>query len=242
MFEPFTDWMPAIGLDAAKMVIKRKSVAVTGTAPTFNVKPAIQVAVVRPDNPDDWAAISGQSAYTGAGESNTGVMTISGTTGGKMFVRFGVSYYLGGTAPTSGQADVEVVLSYKQCGEIVGSMTQDLQAFNTTTNSFVAVTGWVPAIDADKVVAAFVITALVNNFRCQLAYRTASTSTQSPSAWALLEGASYRTTDGETSTGEISLSITSEMYVQFGVAFSQSSAGAAPGQAAVSTAVAVRRT
>ena len=102
--------------------------------------------------------------------------------------------------------------------------------------------GWVPAIDADKVLAAFVISGLLNNFRCQLAYRTATTSIQSPSAWTLLEGAAYRTTNDETTTGEIVLSIGGQMFVQFGIAYSQSTAGAAPGQATVSTTVAVRRT
>ena len=45
---------------------------------------------------------------------------------------------------------------------------------------------------ADKFLAAFVISGPLNNFRCHLAYRTATTSVHSPSAWALLEGAAYR--------------------------------------------------
>lgn len=241
-FEPFTDWIPAIGVDNVQLVIKRKSVQLEGTAPTWNVQPAIQVALVRPDNPDAWAVFTGTgSPYVGAGESQTDVQSIAGTTGGKMFVRFGVNYYLGGTSPTYGEADVEVVTAYTQCGHLVGAMTQELQVFNTTTDSYVAITGWLPAIEAQKVVAAFVISGLLGNFRCQLAYRTAIASIQVPSSWALLEGAVYRTANGETTTGEITLSITSKMYVQFGIAFSQSTAGSAPGQATVSTSVAVRR-
>lgn len=241
-FEPYTDWIPGVGLDEVKMVIKRKSVQLAGTAPTFNVKPAIQVALVRPDNPDDWALIGNPSPFVGAGENNTGVLDVSATTAGKFFVRFGVQYYLGGTAPTDGQADVEVQVSYASCGSIVGTMTQELQAFNTTTDSYVAVTGWVPAIDADKAVAAFVISDIANNFRTLLAYRKAATSIQSPSGWTSLEGSTYRNGNGETTTGEVTLSAGTDMFVQFGVAFSQSSAGAAPGRATVSTSVAVRRT
>ncbi len=240
-FEPVTDWMPATGLSDVKMVLKRKSVQLGGTAPTFNVKPAIQVALVRPDDPGDWAAISGAGPYTGAGESNTTVLSVAATTAGKMFVRFGFSYYLGGTAPTDGQADVEVQVSYLSCGSIVGTMTQELQAFNTTTDSYVAVTGWIPAIDVSKVNAAFVIAGLSGNFQCQLAVRTAATSIQAPSTWSKLEGASYRTSNGETTTSELTVTAGSDMFVQFGVAFCQSTAGAAPGQATVSTAVAVRR-
>jgi hypothetical protein len=241
-FEPFTDWMPGVGLDTVKMVIKRKSVQLAGTAPTYNVKPAIQVALVRPDNPDDWVVITGVGPYGGPGESNTGEMSVAATTAGKFFVRLGVSYYLGGTAPTNGQADVEVQVSYVSCGSIVGSMSQDLQAFNTTTDSHVAITGWIPAIDADKVVAAFVISNLVNNFRCLLAYRKATTSIQVPSVWASLEGSTYRTGNNETTTGEITLAVGAEMFVQFGLAFSQGTAGQAPGEASVSTSVAVRKT
>lgn len=241
IFEPYTDWIPATGVTDVKMVVKRKSVQLAGSAPTFNVKPAIQVAMVRPDNPTDWAVIGNPSPFVGAGESNTTVMDVSSITSGQMFVRFGVSYYLGGTAPTNGQADVDVQVSYVSCGSIVGTVTQELQAFNTTTDSYVAITGWIPSMEADIVVAAFVLSGISNNFRCLLAYRTATTSIQAPSNWASLEGSSYRTTNNETSSGEISLSIGGEMFVQFGIAFSQSSAGAAPGQCTVSTAVAVRR-
>jgi hypothetical protein len=206
-FAECTDWMPAIGIDKLKMAIKRKSVQlVGGGAPTFNVKPAIQVALVRPDNPDTWAAIAGVGPYVGAGENNTGVMDVSSITGPMYFVRFGASYYLGGGA-TQGEADVELIVSYTQCGSVVGTMTQELQAFNTTSDSIVAITGWIPAMDAEKVIAAFVISDIANNFRCQLAYRKAETNIQDPSAWSILEGASYRTANGETNTRLLTLTV-----------------------------------
>lgn len=240
-FEPFTDWMPATGMDKVKMVIKRKSVQVSGTAPTMNFKQAMQIALVRPDDPDDWAIIGQANVLVGPGEDNTGVLDISGATAGKMFVRFGIQYFLGGTAPTNGEADVEVQISTVSCGAIIGSMTQELQAFNTTTDSFVAITGWIPAVDAEKAVAAFVISDLANNFRCLLVYRTAETNIQMPGAWISLQGTNYWNQDGETTTGEVTLTVGSKMFVQFGIAFSQSAAGAAPGRASVSTSVAVRR-
>jgi hypothetical protein len=240
IFEPFSDWMPAIGVDNVKMVIKRRAVSLTGTAPVFNVKPAIQVALVRTDYPDAWANIGALGPYTGAGEDCTSTQDISDSTGGKFFVRFGVSYYLSGTSPLTGQADVDVTVSYTQCGSVVASMTQELQAFNTTSDSFKAITGWISALDADAVVAAFVASNVANNFRWKLFYRTATTSIQTPGAWNSLE-ASYRSTNQEDTTGEVSLSIGAAMYVQFGVGFSQSTAGSAPGQITLSSAVAVRR-
>lgn len=242
-FEPYSEWQLGIGVDDLMLVIKRKSVQTAGTAPVFNVKPAIQIALVRPDDPGNWVVISNLGPYTGPGESNTAVINISALTTGNFFFRVGVSYYLSGTTPTSGQADVEVEAVYTQCGSLIGSMTQELQAFNTSTNSFVAITGWVLAMDAQQVCAAYIVSNLVNNFRCRLVYRTADTSTQVTSAWLdIAGGLTYVSANGETTTADQTLSITTAMYVQFGLAFSQSTPGAAPGQATVSTAVAVRRT
>lgn len=116
-----------------------------------------------------------------------------------------------------------------------------LNTFNTTTNTNVAVTGWMAALGVDAVVAFFIITGLANNLRCQLCYRTAATSTQIPGAWTLLEGANYRIADGESSTTQLTMSLTGVMFVQFGIAYSQSSAGAAPGTASVTTTVWTRR-
>ena len=97
-----------------------------------------------------------------------------------------------------------------------------------------------PIFDADKVVAAFAISDIANNFNCQLAYRTAATSIQITSAWSLI--GTVKTANGEPQPAEIALSLGNQMFVQFGLAFNQSTAGAAPGQATVSTAVAVRKT
>lgn len=240
IFEPFTDWMLGIGVDYVRMVIKRKNVQVAGGAPTINFKPAMQVAQVRPDDALAYVDIAGIGPYAGAGESQTSEQNIATTTAANFWVRFGVSYYLGGTTPTSGQADVEAQVSYTACGSMVGSMTQELQVYNTTSNSFVAISGWVPAVDADKVVAAFVITNIGSNFQCQLAYRTAATSIQATSVWNLI--GTVQNANGETATTELALSLSGQMFVQFGLAFSQSAAGAAPGRASVSTAVAVRKT
>ena len=240
IFEPYTDWMLGIGVDSVQMVLKRKNLQTSGGA-AFNVKPAIQTAEVRPDNPDAFQDIANGGTYTGAGEDNTTVMTVSSYTGVHLWVRFGVTYYLsGGTPPVSGQADVELQCAWTSCGSLVGTMSQELQAYNTTTNSFVAITGWVPAVDADKVFAVFSIAGLSGSFNCQLAYRAAATSIQSPGSWNLLGSA--KTSNGETATAEIALTLGSYMFVQFGLAFNQSTANQVTGQATVATAVAVRKT
>lgn len=102
--------------------------------------------------------------------------------------------------------------------------------------------GWIPAIDVDKVNAAFVSSGISGDFRCQLAYRLAATNIQTPGTWNKLEGSTYRTTNGESTTTELTVPAGSDMFVQFGVAYGQVTASSSPpGQATVSTAVAVRR-
>ena len=239
VYFPVTAWIPATGVDKIKLVIKRKSVQLNGVSPTFNVKVAAQVCPVRTDNPDSWQEIAGYGPYTGADESCTGEIDVSSLTEDQLFVRFGVSCYLGGTTPVNGQADLEVQVSYVSCGGIVGSFTQELRAYNTTSDAYVAVTGWIPAIDAAKVIAAIVLTGIAGNFQCKLVYRTAATRIQYPGSWTSLE-AVYHTAN-ESNTALQNLSITDVMFVQFGLAFSQSSAGSAPGQATASVVTAVRR-
>lgn len=240
-FMAYSPWMVATGLEAVKFVIKRASVQTAGTAPVMNFRPAMQVAVIRPDDPSAWTSIAGVGPYTGAGEANTGVQDISATTDDAAWVRFGVEYYLSGTTPKDGQADVEVQISTRACGQQIGTRTQELTASNTTADCFAPITGWVPAMGVELVAAFFTITNLQNSFRCQLVYRSAATSIQSPSAWTSLEGSAYRNTNGESISGEIPMSLGSEMFVQFGVAYSQGTAGSSPGQATVTSTVAVRR-
>jgi hypothetical protein len=233
-------FQPGVGLDKIRIVVKRKSVSTAGTAPTFTFKPAYRLALVRPDNPGSWSAIAGQSGWTGSGEGFADI-DVSSLTTGQAGIQFGISYQLSGTSPTDGQADLEVTISYISCGTNVGTVTQELNTFNTTTNTNVAITGWLPTLGVDYVVAFFMIAGLANNLRLQLCYRTATTSFQAAGAWTLLEGASYRTADGETSTTQLSMSLTTVMWVQFGIAYSQSSAGAAPGTATVTTTTWVRK-
>lgn len=240
--EPFSSWQPAVGLDKVKMVVKRRSVNLAGTSPVLTLKPVYRIALVRPDDAGAWNAITGQSGWTTA-DNNTGTIDISAYTAGQAWIQWGIAYTVSGSGTLDAQADVEVTISTVSCGRSVGTRSQELNTFNTTSNTHQAITGWIPVIDVEKVIAFFIITNIANNFRCQLSYRTAETSTQSTSAWALLEGASYRTSNGETSTGEITMSLTgtSYMWVQFGIAFGQSTAIAAPGTASVTTSVSVRR-
>jgi len=79
----------------------------------------------------------------------------------------------------------------------------------------------------------------IGNFRQQLAYRTATTRLQQTSAWSTNFEGAWHTGNGEFPTGEITLSIGSAMWVQFGLEHSLSSG--ANGGAQVETSVAIRR-
>lgn len=236
----YTGWMSATGADKIKGVLKRASVQLVGTAPTMSFRLCIQTATVRTDDPGAWVPITGFSAVFGAGESPISTQDITSYTAGQAWFRVGVMFALAGTTPKDGQADVELTLVVQTCGQSVGSTTQELVAFNTTSPSFVAVTGYLPTLLIDKVVAFFTLSGVLNTFQCRLCYRIASTSTSAPGAWTLLES-SYRSTNGDSSTGELPLTFGSEMFVQFGVAYCQLTAGSVPGQATVTVAVATRR-
>ena len=172
----------------------------------------------------------------GAGETCTGVIDISSSTGGNFFVRFGLAYNLS-SGSTPGQADVSVELSDDSCGAIVGSAATTLQA-TSTADGFIAVTRWIPALQAEKLKYAVVCNSLTGLIQYRPCYRTATTSPQDPSAWSTTMD-SWRTT-GEICTGELSPTVSTEMWVQGGLQTALSS-GSSLGQAFFAVVVAARK-
>lgn len=224
-FVPFTDWMSAMGLDKVKAVILIK--ALTGN---FQAQLAVQTASVRTDNPDAWATLD---TMTNA-DRCTAVIDVTSNTASKAYARFGVAYNLS-SGTTLGGADVGFQLSDVVCGDIVGSTTLQLMAVDTNPY-FVPVTGWLPAMTIAKVKAGFTVTGSLNGFKYRLCYRAATISSNVVAvAWgtANLE-AGYTSGDGERNTGEITMPtgvgvtgrIDDKMFVQFGIEFTGTSAGA----------------
>ena len=118
-FTPFTPWMPAIGLDKARAVVKARSV--TGN---FRCQLAIQTADARTDVPGDWvrAKESADDYLAGPGEKTVDVSVIWKTSS-TFFARFGVLYnYTGRPAVT--EADVSLQVAFDACGSVVDSRTQ----------------------------------------------------------------------------------------------------------------------
>lgn len=189
------------------------------TDTTFNSTFAYQTATTRTDKPDAPATV-------GSGQTNTGELCsdiITPDFSGVAFVRFGLAYKI--ASGTIGQADVSYQLTYESCGRVVG--TQQLSPVTSSTaNSFLPLTGWLPALQAEVMKAVVVMTGKTGNFRCRLSYRTATTSPESPGSWnADVAGTSYMDTDGSYNTDEVSMSVSAAMWVQVGLQFNSTSAG-----------------
>ena len=161
------------------------------------------------------------SGQTGSGELCSDIVTPDFS--GVAFVRFGLAYKI--SSGSIGQADVSYQLTYESCGRVVGS--QQLTPVTTSTaNSFVPLTGWLSALQAEVVKAVVVMSGKTGNFRCRLSYRVATTSPESPGSWnADVTGTSYIDTDGSYNTDEVSLSVSTAMWVQIGLQFNSTSAG-----------------
>jgi hypothetical protein len=225
--------MPAVGLDLVNAVMRMKA-----GAGNFQGRLVMQTAATRTDNPSAPTLLeAGYTSYTNAPDHCTGVLNVASTTATPMFARFGVAYNLS-SGSALGAADVSLELTWVACGQMAGGGTFAIQSPNTTSH-YVAVTPWIPCILAELVKAALIVTGTLGTFRCQLSYRTATAVKESPSAWASNWEGLWHGGDGEYSTGELTPSLGSAMWVQFGVEHSLNSGS--DGEAIVAVTVGVRR-
>ena len=114
---------------------------------------------------------------------------------------------------------------------------------SATDEKIIPISGWLPSLLVDKVEAAGLIGSRAGNIEMMLCYRTATTSPEAPAAWTTspdLEAA-WHTTDGEFNTGELSLTLGSYQWVQFGLRVKNTS-GTALGQMDVSLTTCTRKT
>ncbi len=225
----YTGWVPCVGMDTVKAVIRVRNVV-----GNFQAQPAFQVASVRTDMPDAPVAVG---SPMGAGESCTGEANVSTDTDDKMFIRFGVAHGLS-SGSALGSADVEFEVGSVACGRIVGTSTQTL--VTTSTSSVVyPIGGFLPALEVAKWKLGAVISGLTGNAQWRLCWRSATTSMEVPNAWTTTE--SYRSTSNTVvNTGEVATAITNDMYVQPGIELSLSS-GSTPAQLTITTTLGARR-
>jgi len=206
----YTEWLPAVGVEAVRLVLKNKSVV-----GNFRAKVSIQTAGVRTDNPDAPDDTQGSGYLTGAGEQYE-LLDLSTVTPSKFFIRFGLAY--SATDTTYSEADAAMQISFgTKGGAVRGSVSKHLVAA-TTTSRYLEVTPWMPALEVTKYRGAYVITKADANFQSRLAYQTASTSIQSPESWASTD--SFQSGNLEECSGELTPTITGKMWIRFGLEYS----------------------
>jgi hypothetical protein len=209
-FTPFTEWIPA----AAAMQQLRAVLRSKAEVGTFEYRLAFQLASIRPDAPGDWQTLGSTIA---ANNESTVTQASFGTTytQGSMWIRFGIACRVtNATSPAFGQAGVELTVAYGQYGQVVGSGAQQVD-FSGGDSHYLPMTPWIPAHCVSHVQMAASVFDETGASSWQGAYQTATTSIQSANAWALFGSA--HNDGGEWNTSEVALSLTTHMWVRFGI-------------------------
>jgi hypothetical protein len=233
-FAWFTGWIPSTGLAGFDALLNLLNVQ-----GNFRAQVVAQYAQVRTDAPD--APTVYGTAQGGAGARVVQSGDIKTTTGTKLFVRFGVKYDVS-SGTNAASADVELQIAYDICGQVVGSFADQLVA-TSETKIFIALTPFVPSIQAAKMKAAVIVNGLGGNFKWRMTYRTAEFFPASPDAWQADWDSPNNPERGatEVNTGELSPTTTGKMWVQFGIMIYLSTGYTTPGQATVQATVMVRK-
>ena len=228
----FTGWMPAMAMDAASATLK-----LVGVLGAFRGQVAYQLATNRIDKPSAPVAIGSQQSTDGEYFYSTTDFGLDAATPGVTFIRFGVAHDIS-TSPNQGVAEATLQVGFKQCSVHLAAWTAHLQTL-TTSSQYIPITGWMHTLGVVKVQGTITVTSLVGNFRMILTYRTATTSTESPGLWDSTGIGSAITADGESNTGELSVTTTGKMWIQIGIRYELSS-GSSLGQADVSVLPGIR--
>lgn len=226
----YTSWLPAIGMDSVKGVLQNRN-----HDGNFQSRLAVQTAAVREDNPD--APTTLEAGWLGNSERCTGVVDLTSYTGPKMLVRLGVAYNLS-TGSNLGSADTHLELTYNNFGRIV--TRKDLRLHTPdTANYYEPLTGFLPAVHVAKAKASLVITDASANLQTRLAWRAATIGPQSPGSWSTTWD-TWHSSSGEFATGELTPSVSTDMFIQIGLQHSMTSG--THGVGLVHAVVAVRPT
>lgn len=211
--EWFSDWQACIGMDEIFAVMKAKS----ATSEYFEGQLVIQTANVRPSQPNAPIAKGTVQTPTSGSFEYPVSLNIANDTSGAAFIRFGVLYsYADGQAPAS--ADVELEVAWVQFGQMLASATHQLST-TTTEDQVIAISDMMPGILVHKVKGVVICRSLTGYFRWRLAYRTAATSKEDPGAWNLVTDTNAPYAAGEFNTGDLSVSVGTNMWVQLGLLY-----------------------
>ena len=230
-FEWFTDWVPAIGVDSIRAVLKG-----TNTDSGLNYRVAYQMTPIRVDNPGSPSNVG--ATQTGSGGYCTATQGI--TTSGMRFIRFGVEFWSGSSTVTQG--DISLWVSWNCVGSPVSTTTIQVDADNVV-DRIAILTPWIPRIYAAKVQAAIVGTGVtgLGTIRYELVAQTAPSSFENPSAWdTSIHSPQTFSSNTEYNTGDLTLTSSNDMWVRFGLAYGLST-GTDQTTAIITATVAVRQ-
>ncbi len=229
-----TSWIPCIAMDLALATLK-----LNNCAGNVQVTPVLQFAAVRPDKPSAPTTLAGLSPYTTDDEYlvTAASYDIATAAAGNTYVRFGVACKV--SSAGQGVADVAFQPSYVQFGRLLAPWSGHLVA-TSTTSVFIPIGPWIPALGISAFEAAIVIGDKTGNFQLDVVYRSAATSPEEPDAWSAGILTAALSADGETNSGERTVTLTSKMWVQPGLVYKLSS-GTTVGQADVTVLLGVRQ-
>jgi len=219
----FTGWVPCVGLDKVKALLFRKN-----AGQYVQTQVAYQTAEKVITDPSAPGVLG--TAQTGNGSYNMSLTDIATTTDGEMYIRFGVAACL--TQGNPDRAEVGLQLCTEVYGTIVSTRTLDLVTPDTGSYD-VPVTDWLPSTTLTKSKSVLNIMNASATFQCRVAYRTAATRIENPSAWTSQD--TFHTS-GSVNTGELSAS-TTDFWIQFGIEHQNSSGTNQSAQVTVVTGV-----
>lgn len=229
-FEPFTEWMPATGIDKAHFVW-----TMYGEEDSIKTRPGYQLAEVRPDQPKaptdpasaDWETDNG-SYYAAETLSNTDDC---------FWIRFGVFYQ----GVVFGSAEVSLtVTTESDFGRLVGAAEYVLDTLANASAPVrtLPIGPWISTARVSNVKAGFIVSGVSGAMKYGLGYRVATADPMTPAGWANVEtlqsvSAGTRVLD-DTAVSPGS----TRAWVQFGLRYQGDSSQ--DGEATINAIVAVR--
>ena len=179
IFIPFTDWMPAQGIDKVRATLR-----LLADSGFIQARIAFQTATAVVNE----GGAGGRNVPQGIGTATNATMSVIDAAvpaGTVHWMRWGVFVSLSQAGPP-GQADLVLTYAVPGCGSAMGRFTDTVHIGGNTSPAVVPVTGWVPAFLLEQVSLAVVLQAVVGNLETQVMIQTADVDVSSPNAWAPL--------------------------------------------------------
>jgi hypothetical protein len=215
LYDPITDWQPAIGVDRVRATIKPQN----GNASDMILRLGVQYAATRPEIPGDWAAAATTTVTPGSEVCIPA--TLAPDAESKMWYRLGLQSNLNGGSPNT--VDVAFQAAWNACGRVAVQRSLSVLTLTPENKSVAVLTDWMPVIGVDAVKAAIELARVdkvAGNFYYRIAYQKAAADVATPGAWTALSK-DYVHNDTAINTGELGLDLSDSMFVRFGLQYWQ---------------------